>query len=79
MRKSGNRSCLDLIGHGLYDCYNVNYVEKAQQEADLIHAELDFVLGSNILPEKLVSGQWDNRFLIVPPNTVITQGLFYDL
>lgn len=69
---------LDIIDNGLYDCYDLNYVEQAQKEADLIHAELDFVPGSNILLEKLVSGNWDNQFLVVPPDTTVTQGLFYD-
>lgn len=41
-------------------------------------AELDFVAGSNILPEKLVSGKWDSQFLVVPPNANITQGVFFD-
>lgn len=70
---------LDIIDNGLYDCYDLNYVEHAQADADRIHAELDFVPGSNILLEKLVSGKWDNQFLIVPPNTTITQGTFFDV
>lgn len=69
---------LDIIDNGLYDCYDLAYVERVQKEADMIHAELDFVPGSNILLEKLVSGKWDNQFLVVPPDTSVTQGLFYD-
>ena len=69
---------LDIIDNGLYDCYDLNYVERAQKDAERIHAELDFVSGSNILLEKLVSGQWDEQFLVVPPDTKITQGTFFD-
>ena len=69
---------LDIIDNGLYDCYDPNYVERAQADADRIHAELDFVPGSNILLEKLVSGKWDEQFLVIPPNTTITQGKFFD-
>ena len=69
---------LDIIDNGLYDCYNLAYVEHAQKEAEKIHSELDFVPGSNILLEKLVSGKWDSQFLVVPPDTPVTQGLFYD-
>lgn len=69
---------LDIIDNGLYDCYDLDYVEQAQKEADMIHAELDFIPGSNILLEKLVSGKWDSQFLVVPPDTPVTQGLFYD-
>lgn len=69
---------LDIIDNGMYDCYDVKYVEKAQAEADMINAELDFVPGSNMLLEKLVSGVWDEQFVVVPPGKKITQGMFYD-
>ena len=69
---------LDIIDNGLYDCYDEKYVEQAQRDAERIQAELDFVPGSNILLEKLVSGKWDEQFLVVPPDTNITQSLFYD-
>ena len=44
---------LDIIDNGLYNCYDLNYMERAQADTDRIHAELDFVPGSNILLEKL--------------------------
>ena len=69
---------LDIIDNGLYDCYDLDYVEQAQEDAVRIHAELDFVPGSNLLLEKLVSGQWDSQFLVVPPNTNITQEKFFN-
>lgn len=69
---------LDIVDNGLYDCYDPNYVEQAQRDADQIHAELDFVPGSNILLEKLVSGQWDTRFVILSPKDVVKQGNFYE-
>lgn len=69
---------LDIIDNGLYDCYNPDYVAQAQKEADRIHAQLDFVSGSNLLLEKLVSGKWDHQFLVVAPGVKITQGNFFD-
>ena len=69
---------LDIIDNRLYDCYELSYVERAQADAERIHAELDFVPGSNILLEKLVSGRWDEQFFVVQPNTTITQGKFFD-
>lgn len=69
---------LDIIDNGLYDCYALDYVERAQADADRMHAELDFVQGSNILLEKLVSGQWDEQFFVVHPGTTISQGIFFD-
>lgn len=68
---------VDIIDNGLYDCYDLDFVKKAQKDADRIHSELDFVPGSNILLEKLVSGKWDSQFLVVPPRTNITQGIFF--
>ena len=29
---------LDLIDNGLYNCYDLNYMERAQADADRIHA-----------------------------------------
>lgn len=69
---------LDIVDNGLYDCYDPDYVEQAQLDADRIHAELDFVPGSNILLEKLVSGNCDRQFLVVPPGIAVTQALFFD-
>lgn len=69
---------VDIVDNGLYDCYDEAYVEQAQQEADRIEAQLNFVQGSNVLLEKLVSGKWDGQFLVVPPGRKVTQGLFYD-
>ena len=69
---------LDIVDNGLYDCYDPSYVEQAQRDVDQIHAELDFVPGSNILLEKLVSGQWDTRFVILSPKDVVKQGNFYE-
>ena len=69
---------LDIIANGMYNCYVLNYVERAQADADRIHAKLDFVPGSNILLEKLVSEHWDNQFLIIQPNMTISQGTFFD-
>ena len=70
---------LDIIDNGLYDCYDPDYVEQAQQDADRIHAELDFVPGSNLLLEKLVRGNWDHQFFVVQPGTTVTQGVFFDV
>lgn len=69
---------LDIIDNGLYDCYDPAYVAQAQADADRMHAELDFVPGSNLLLEMLVRGAWDSRFLVVPPGTAITQERFFE-
>lgn len=70
---------VDIVDNGLYDCYDFEYVERAQAEADKIHAELDFVEGSNILLEQLVSGKWDEKFVVFQAGETITQGKFYSI
>ena len=70
-------SHLDIIDTGLYDCYSEEYVIQAQADADLINADLGYVSGGNRILEKLVTGCWDEQFLIVLPETKITQGLFF--
>ena len=66
----------DIIDTGVFDCYEERYVESIQKQADLIRCELGYVEGSNRILEKLVSGQWDEQFLIVPPVTVLTKSAF---
>ncbi len=66
----------DIIDTGVFDCYEESYVESIQKQADLIRCQLDYVEGSNHILEKLVSGQWDEQFLIVPPGTVLTKSAF---
>ena len=66
----------DIIDTGVFDCYEESYVESIQKQADLIRCELDYVEGSNRILEKLVSGQWDEQFLIVPPGTALTRSTF---
>lgn len=70
---------VDMIDTGIYDCYDPDFVETVQADADRIHADLDYIPGSNLLLEKLVSGRWDNQFFIVEPGKRITQGDFFNV
>lgn len=67
----------DIIDTGVYDCYSEEYAMWAQENADLIRCTLDYVPGSNLLLEKLVSGQWDSQFRIFTPGMKITEKNFY--
>lgn len=69
---------LDIVDTGLNDCYCEEYVEKAQKNADLIHADLDYTEGSDHLLEKLVGGQWDEQFLVAGPGHLIRHGDFFE-
>lgn len=68
---------LDIVDTGLTDCYAESYVEKAQENADLIGADLGYVEGGNHLLEKLVSGQWDEQFLVAEPGHLIRHSDFF--
>lgn len=57
----------DIIDTGTYDCREPGYVADAQAQAEMIHSKLGYVPGSNILLEKLVSGRWDEQFVILEP------------
>lgn len=69
---------LDIIDTGLTDCYSEEYAQQAQENADLIHAALDYVEGSNLLLEKLVSGKWDDQFLVAEPGHMIKHSDFFE-
>lgn len=68
---------LDIVDTGLNDCYAETYVEKAQENADLIHAALGYVQGSNLMLEKLVGGYWDQQFLVAEADRIIRHGDFF--
>ena len=72
-----NYRYMDIIDTGLNDCYSEEYAAAAQEQADQIRAELDYVPGSNLLLEKLVSGRWDDQFLVAPPGKVLLHGDFF--
>ena len=69
---------VDIVDTGLNDCYAESYVEKAQEFADGLSAELDFVQGGVYLLEKLVSGRWDEQFLVAEPGDLIRHGSFFE-
>lgn len=73
-----NYRFLDIIDTGMADCYSEAFVEQAQRSADLIHCDLDYVSGSNRLLEKLLSGQWDEQFLVAEPNHTIAHRDFFE-
>lgn len=72
-----NYTNVDIIDTGVYDCYSEEYVIEAQKNADLIRGILDYVEGSNLLLEKLVSGRWDRQFLVFESGQMISEKDFY--
>lgn len=72
-----NYHYLDIVDTGLNDCYSEEYVMKAQINADAMNVALDYAEGSNLLLEKLVSGRWDEQFLVAEPGHLIRHGDFF--
>ena len=74
----GNYHYLDIIDTGYNDCYSEAYVEAAQAEADRIDMMLDYVPGGIHLLEKLVSGDWDDQFLVAEKGHLIRHADFFE-
>ena len=72
-----NYHYLDIVDTGLNDCYSEEYVRKAQKNADAMNVALDYIEGGNLLLEKLVSGRWDEQFLVAEPGHLIRHGDFF--
>ena len=72
-----NYHSMDIIDTGMNDCYSEDYVRAAQENADMINASLGYVQGSVRILEKLLSGNWDEQFLVAEPGHVIRHGDFF--
>lgn len=73
-----NYHYMDIVDTGLNEeCYTEEYVIEAQKNADLLNATLDYVTGSNLLLEKLVSGRWDQQFIVAEPGELIKHKSFF--
>lgn len=62
---------IDVIENGICDCHADDFVEMARKSAELVESKLNYVLGSNLILEKLVSERWDEQFLIVEPERLL--------
>ena len=68
----GSYTNADIIDTGAYDCHSGAYMLEAMENADLMEATLDYVPGSNLILEKLVSGRWDQQFLVIEPGNTVS-------
>ena len=76
-RYIANYTRLALINTGKFD--SEAYRKYAKMVAD--HFDLDYeeIPGSNALLKKLIRGEWDQDFVVVPPGEVVRYKMFYDL
>ena len=66
------RQTVNIIDTGAYDAYDSIYLEKARAEADTFNGGVEHVQGSNLILEKLVSGNWGHQFICVEKGQVLT-------
>lgn len=64
---------VSVIDTGVYDSYAPDFLEFAQYNAELIDARTTHVAGSNIILENLVSGKWEEQFLVLEPGEIMTE------
>lgn len=55
---------IDIIDTGINGCRRPEYIAEVRSDADWLDAELGFVPGGTYLLEKLISGNWDDQFLV---------------
>ena len=62
-----NYTHIDIIDTGTYDSYAPAHLAQIAKDAELVGCQVEHVAGSNLLLEKLVSGRWDEQFLVIEP------------
>lgn len=64
---------IGIIDTGVYDSYSEENEELARASAELIGGTVEHVPGSNRILEKLVSGRWDDQFMILEPGETMRE------
>jgi len=67
---------VDVVDTGLYDIHSAEYTKEAKENADWIEGQIQYRKGGNRLIEKLVSGRWDEQFLVAEPGQNIGRDLW---
>ena len=58
---------IDIIETEINDSRRPEYAEKVKADADWLQAEMAYVPGGTHLLEKLISGNWDEQFMVFEP------------
>ena len=67
----------DIIDTGTYDSRAEDFLAEARRGAEIARCELRHVLGSNVVLEKLVSGDWDDLFVVAEVGETLTREMFF--
>ena len=60
------------------DLSEPKYQKEIADSAKLIKADVELVAGSNLLIEKLITGRWDEQFIVKEPGERISMNDFFD-
>ncbi len=67
---SGLYKDIDVIDTGLNDCRSESYRSIVEKDRKFFGSNINYVKGSNIILEKLISGKWDEQFIVIESGTV---------
>lgn len=67
----------DIIDTGTYDSFAGDFLAEARRGAEIARCELRHVRGSNVVLEKLVSGRWDELFVVAEAGETLTRDMFF--
>ena len=67
----------DIIDTGTYDSRAEDFLAQARRGAEITRCELRHVPGGNVVLEKLVSGDWDDLFVVAEAGETLTRDMFF--
>ena len=67
----------DIIDTGTYDSRAEDFLAQARRGAEIARCELRHVPGGNVVLEKLVSGDWDDSFVVAEAGETLTREMFF--
>ena len=67
----------DIIDTGTYDSRAEDFLAQARRGAEITPCELRHVPGGNVVLEKLVSGDWDDLFVVAEAGETLTREMFF--
>ena len=67
----------DIIDTGTYDSRAEDFLAQARRGAEIARCELRHVPGGSVVLEKLVSGDWDDLFVVAEAGETLTREMFF--
>lgn len=67
----------DIIDTGTYDSRAEDFLAQVRRGAEITRCELRHVPGGSVVLEKLVSGDWDDLFVVAEAGETLTRDMFF--